>query len=170
VTINREAVEAALEAFYGKPWKTWFDWERDEMSRALSAALPHLLAAKDAEIAALQALLTEACDNEPEAKALVADAKDAEIVALRPTVSVQPMRLSSGDVDYYVALRVGDRKTTPFMFRNAEWKAAYEADHLRWVLLGGEKPDLMAYSADGWPARAALEISGGVNERTRPEI
>jgi hypothetical protein len=73
---SREAVEAALEAFYGKPSKTWFDWERDEMSRALTAALPHLFSSIRAEGSAERARLEAALKASLEAESKRVDEYD----------------------------------------------------------------------------------------------
>lgn len=66
-------------------------------------------------------------------------------------ISVLPMRLSSGDVDYYVQIKRGDRSLTPYMFRNEEYKAQYEAASLKHVLLGAAKPEILDYNEGGWP-------------------
>jgi hypothetical protein len=60
MSIPREAVEAALDKFMGAvPWReSRHDAEMSKnMGSALAAALPHLRAAKDAEIAALREAL-----------------------------------------------------------------------------------------------------------------
>jgi hypothetical protein len=65
---NREAIDAACIAYHGKD--CWLglnlscrDFERRHFSDALTAALPHLLAAKGAEIAALRYSVTELLQN-----------------------------------------------------------------------------------------------------------
>lgn len=72
-------------------------------------------------------------------------------VAQRPEVSVKPMQLSDDRTDYFVSISVGDREITPYVFRDEQFKAEYEAASFRWLLLGEPKPDLMSYSEDGWP-------------------
>ncbi len=76
-----------------------------------------------------------------------------------PNISVKTMRTSDGGADYYVSIEVGDREITPYKFRE-EFKAAYEADSLRWLLLGAEKPNLMAYDVGDWPGRDAQLTCG----------
>jgi hypothetical protein len=75
----------------------------------------------------------------------------APVVVAPIEVRVLPMSVSSGDVDYYVEIKRGKRTITPYMFRNEEYKAQYEAASLRHVLLGTTKPDILAYSPEGWP-------------------
>jgi hypothetical protein len=66
------------------------------------------------------------------------------------TVDVLTMRASNG-TDYYVRLQCGGRETTPFKFAE-RWKAAYEADHLAWVLhLRPDEPCILAYGPESHP-------------------
>lgn len=73
-----------------------------------------------------------------------------------PVVSIKPMALSDGSTDYFVSIMVGDREITPYKLRE-EWQAAYEADSFRWLLLGAEQPDILAYGPEGWPRAASSE-------------
>jgi hypothetical protein len=68
--------------------------------------------------------------------------------------SVQVMQTSAG-ADYFVAVKVGDRELTPYVFKE-RYKAEYETAMYRWLLNGAEKPDLMAYGPDGWPETPAM--------------
>lgn len=71
-----------------------------------------------------------------------------------PVVSVKPMELTGGRTDYFVSIRVGDREVTPHVFRE-EYKAAYHVALYDWLLNGGDKPDLVAFGPNDWPARAS---------------
>lgn len=86
----------------------------------------------------------------------------------RPIVSVKPMALSGGRMDYYVSIQVGGREVTPHVFRE-EYKAAYHVALYDWLLNGsGEEPDCVDFGPDDWPARSgppAGEISHGGRER-----
>lgn len=75
-----------------------------------------------------------------------------DIIERTPEVTVEPMVTSAG-VDYFVQIRVADRTTTPFVFRDEEFKAQYEAAHLRYIFTGGEPPDLLAYGTHTWPGK-----------------
>ena len=66
-----------------------------------------------------------------------------------PICDVQEMKTSAGS-DFFVRVRVGDRELTPYVFKE-RYKAEYSAAEYRWLLLGEEKPDLMAYGPEGWP-------------------
>lgn len=81
-------------------------------------------------------------------------------VAQALTISVKPMELSDDRTDYFVSISVGDREITPYVFRDEQFKAEYEAASFRWLLLGEPKPDLMAYSEDGWPSLVPSASSG----------
>lgn len=81
-------------------------------------------------------------------------AKALRAPAQPPIISVKTMALSDDRTDYFVSIKVGDREITPYVFRDAQFKAEYEAASFRWLLLGDAKPDLMAYSEDGWPDNA----------------
>lgn len=70
----------------------------------------------------------------------------------RPVVSIKKMRKSGDDADYFVSIKVGDREVTPHVFTE-EYKAAYHVALYDWLLTGGEKPDLMAFGPNDWPAR-----------------
>lgn len=58
---SRQAVEAALEAWYTTPTDYVFETKPEadarQMLAAITAAMPHLLAVKEAEIAALRSAL-----------------------------------------------------------------------------------------------------------------
>lgn len=60
-----------------------------------------------------------------------------------PVCAVAEMKTSAGS-DYFVSVRVGDREITPHAFKE-RWKAEYEVAEWKWLLNGGDKPDLMAY-------------------------
>lgn len=95
-------------------------------------------------------LVTE-CRSREAAKALL----DAGLLvsAQRPTVSIEPMHLSDDLVDYFVAIKVGDRVVTPHVFRE-EYKAAYHVALYDWLLNGaGEEPDVVEFGPNDWPAR-----------------
>lgn len=100
----------------------------------------------DAEITSLRAQLDEweiKWQRECMAK-VCAEAQLASARKTLPVIAIKPMELSDGSTDYFVAITVGDREITPYKLHE-EWQAQYEADSLRWLLLGAEKPDLMAY-------------------------
>lgn len=73
-------------------------------------------------------------------------------------ITVKTMALSDGRSDYFVAIIVGDREVTPYASRH-QYQMEYEAASLRWLLLGGKKPDLMAYSPNGWPGKPVEETA-----------
>ncbi|MDB5584839.1 MAG: hypothetical protein JWR80_10015 [Bradyrhizobium sp.] len=71
----------------------------------------------------------------------------------RPVVSIKPMELSDGRMEYFVSIKVGDREVTPHVFRD-EYKAAYHAALYDWLLNGtGDEPDIIAFGPRDWPAR-----------------
>ncbi|WP_316207475.1 hypothetical protein [Bradyrhizobium sp. SZCCHNR3118] len=71
----------------------------------------------------------------------------------KAVVSVEPMQLSDGRTDYYVAIRVGDKFVTPHVFRE-EYKAAYHIALYDWLLNGtGEEPCVVDFGPDDYPAR-----------------
>jgi hypothetical protein len=81
-------------------------------------------------------------------------------LAQPPKVSIEPMYLSGDRVDYFVAIRVGDRVVTPHVFRE-EYKAAYHVALYDWLLNGnGEEPDCVEFSPDDWPARVQRSSAG----------
>lgn len=60
MSIPKDVVVMALNASLGRVVdEPWGRLEIEDMERALTAAMPHLLAAKDAQIAALRALLED---------------------------------------------------------------------------------------------------------------
>lgn len=99
------------------------------------------------------------CENDKHAATLAVTVRafNAELTTLRAgaaeaarlreartvKVSVQPMRCTNGD-DFFVAVECGGREVTPYAFKE-KFKADYEADFLRWVFEGGERPDILAY-------------------------
>jgi len=81
-------------------------------------------------------------------------------------ICVKKMRKSDDRADYFVSVKVGDREVTPHVF-SEEYKAAYHVALYNWLLNGHEKPDLMAFGPDEWPAQPAAEVV--VDERLRSE-
>ena len=71
------------------------------------------------------------------------------------SVSVKPMRLSDGRVDYYVSISCGDREVTPHVFRE-RYKAEYHVALYDWLLNGKPKPNLMAFNPEDFPALSTL--------------
>ena len=95
-------------------------------------------------------------------------ATDPSTVDEKAVVSIKPMALSGGRMDYYVSIKVGDREVTPHAFQE-EYKAAYHVALYDWLLNGsGEEPDCVDFGPDDWPARSGPpvgEISHGGRER-----
>lgn len=90
----------------------------------------------------------------------------------RPDVTIQSMKLSDGRTDYYVSIRVCGREVTPHVYRE-EYKAAYHVALYNWLLNGGEKPDLMAFNPDDFPAQPvasprALDVEEVARTETAP--
>jgi len=72
-------------------------------------------------------------------------------------VSIEPMQLSDGRTDYYVAIRVGDKFVTPHVFRE-EYKAAYHVALYDWLLNGtGEEPCVVDFGPEDYPARVRCQ-------------
>ncbi|MER9524045.1 hypothetical protein NKI96_10715 [Mesorhizobium sp. M0292] len=67
-------------------------------------------------------------------------------------VSIKPMRLSDGRCDYFVSFKHGDREATPHVFRE-RFKAEYHVAFYRWLFGQGEKPYILDFKDDEWPAR-----------------
>lgn len=83
-------------------------------------------------------------------------------------VSLKVMKLSDDRSDYFVSIERDGREVTPHVFRE-EYKAAYHVALYRWLLCGGEEPDLIAFGPDDWPAivsvaKAPEPAGGGVRE------
>ena len=80
------------------------------------------------------------------------DAPDAAPAAPQtPAVDLVKMGLSDGRADFFLRIKAGDREVTPHVFRE-EYKAAYHVALYRWLLCGGDMPDLVAFGPDDWPA------------------
>jgi hypothetical protein len=73
-------------------------------------------------------------------------------------VCVKRMRKSDDNADYFVAINVDGREVTPHVF-SEEFKAAYHVALYNWVLNGTEKPKLMAFAPNEWPAQPSAEVT-----------
>lgn len=79
--------------------------------------------------------------------------EDCRSPAERARVSIEPMQLSDGRTDYYVAIRVGSKFVTPHVFRE-EYKAAYHVALYDWLLNGtGEEHCCVDFGPEDYPAR-----------------
>jgi hypothetical protein len=80
--------------------------------------------------------------------------EDVPVASVSPSISVQTMRLSDGRSDHYVSIKVGDRQVHPHVF-GSEFKAAFHVALYEWLLNGGQKPDLLAFDENEWPAQTS---------------
>lgn len=87
------------------------------------------------------------------AKARAALSAPPEPCEARAMVSIKPMALSDGRIDYFVSIKVGDKDVTPHVFRE-EYKAAYHVALYDWLLNGrGEEPHCIDFGPNDWPAK-----------------